>query len=239
MSKACLLIFICLSIPINAQNFTEPEIYSWYDNQIGIENSSLFRGIEYVEEHRMINEKHKFFKSNMFQSGVVTYDGQFFNDVILRFNVYDDVLVVNLLQGKRNSFFQLISSKVNSFQVNNHKFRFLNPSNSSINEGFYEVISEEGNFKIFKKHIKKRKEQNDKNLVYFEFIDKKPDYVFQFYQEYYELNNKRGLFLKFPDHKKKLKDFYKNYRDQFRNTPDIFMNNLSKEINTLTNKKTK
>jgi hypothetical protein len=240
MYKNSFLIFFLFLINVTcfSQGSFNSEVYPWYDEQTGIENSSLFRGIEYIEEHRMINEKHKFFESDKFQKGNVIYDGQVFNNVTLRFNVYDDVLIVNIQQKKRNSFFQLISDKVNSFQINNHEFRYLDPIDNSNVQGFYEVISEEKGLKIFKKHIKKKNEQNDKSIVYFEFTTKNPDYFFQFDGKFYELNNKRDLISKFPNYKKEIKDFYKDYRGQSRNSPDTFMKNLSKEINLLINNKT-
>ena len=77
MYKNYFLIFF-ISLSAFSQDYTQKEIYSWYDLQTGIENSTLFRGIEYVEVDRMINEKHKFFKSKDFQIGAVTYNGETF-----------------------------------------------------------------------------------------------------------------------------------------------------------------
>lgn len=235
MYKKYLSIFpsLLLSLFCFSQNSTKEEINSWYDNQTGIENSSLYRGIEYVEEHRMINEKHKFFKSEEFKKGSLTYDGQSYHNVPLKFNIYEDLLLVNLQQGQRNSFFQLFSNKVNNFQINNHKFRYLKAENNSGIQGFYEVISEEGELEILKKHRKQMKELRDKNVAYIEFRTVDPDYIFQFDDEFYDLDNRRDLISKFPGFRNEIRGFYSKNRKQSREDRDTFMKNLAKEMNSL------
>jgi len=152
-----LLFFIILSsLSTFSQDSSKEKIYSWYDQQTGIENSTLFRGIEYVETDRMINDKHKFFETQNFQSGSVIYDGQAYYNLPLKYNVYDDILLINLQLDQRNSIFQLFKDRVDQFQINAKRFRYLQAENNSNIIGFYEVINEEGEFKIFKKHLKNR-----------------------------------------------------------------------------------
>lgn len=235
MYKNYLLIFssFLFSFSCFSQNSSKEKIYSWYDKQTGIENSVLFRGIEYVEEDRMINEKHKFFESEEFKHGSVTYEGQIYYNVPLKFNIYDDLLLVNLQQELRNSFFQLFSDKVNYFEIDDHKFRFLQAENNSDIQGFYEVISEEGDFEIFKKHRKNRMEIRDRNIAYSEFSIANPDYIFQFQNEFFELDNRRDLFSQFPDFKNEIRGFYNKNRKQSKDNTDAFMKNLANEMNSL------
>lgn len=233
MFKNYLLIFsaFLFSLSCFCQNYSKEKIYSWYDGQTGMENSSLFRGIEYVEAHRMINEKHKFFEFQEFQKGSVTYDGQTYHNLPLKYNIYDNLLLVNLQQGQRNSFFQLFSDKVDEFQINGHKFQYLQAGNNTDIVGFYEVINEDGDFKIFKKHVKNMRELRDKNFAYNEFGAADPDYIFQFNNEFFELDNRRDLFSKFPDLKNEIRGFYRTYRKQSKNYPDAFMKSLANEMN--------
>ncbi len=235
MYKNYLLIFSIFLISFSSfcQNYTEEKIYSWYDEQTGIENSTLFRGLEYVETDRVINEMHKFFKTQEFQKGAVIYDGQPYYDVHLKYNIYDDLLLVNLQQGQKKSIFQLFRDKVNQFQINGKKFRYLKADNDSDIIGFYEVINDEGEFKVFKKHLKNRMEIRDRSVAYIEFSTAAPDYIFQFKNEFFELDNRRDLFSKFPDLKSEIRSFYSSNRKQFRNNPDAFMKNLAIEMNDL------
>jgi hypothetical protein len=186
MYKNYLLIFL-ISFSSFCQNYAEEKIYSWYDEQTGIENSTLFRGLEYVETDRVINEMHKFFKTQEFQKGAVIYD------VHLKYNIYDDLLLVNLQQGQKNSIFQLFRDKVNQFQINGKKFRYLKADNDSDIIGFYEVINDEGEFKVFKKHLKNRMEIRDRSVAYIEFSTAAPDYIFQFKNEFKININKQNF----------------------------------------------
>jgi hypothetical protein len=222
-----------ISFSTFSQSYTKEKIYSWYDKQTGIENSILFRGIEYVETDRMINEKHKFFETRQFQNGSVNYDGQTFFNVPLKYNVYDRLILVNLQKDQGNSIFQLFSDKVNQFQINDHKFRYLKAYNNLDIIGFYEVINEEGQFKIFKKHLKNRMEIRDRSLAYSEFSIADADYIFQFKNEFFELDSRRDLFSKFPDLKREIRSYYSKYRKQSRDNPDTFMKNLANEMNAL------
>ena len=235
MYKSSYLIYSVFFISLScfSQNYSEDKIYSWYDEQTGIENSSLFRGIEYVEADRMINEKHKFFDSQEFQKGSVTYDGQFYPNVSLQYNIYDDLLLVNLQHGQRNSFFQLIGEKVNYFQINDYKFKYLRAENNSDIIGFYEVINEEGEFKIYKKHLKNRMQLRDKSIAYSEFTSANPDYIFHFKNDFFDLDNQRDLFSKFPDLKSEIRNFYSDNRRESRDNPDVFMKKLGDEMNDL------
>ncbi|OEY71242.1 hypothetical protein [Salegentibacter salarius] len=225
--------FFIITLSTFSQNYSEEKIFSWYDQNIGIENTTLFQGIEYVETDRMINEKHKFFETQEFQKGSVTYNGQTFYEVPLKYNIYDDLLLVNLEQDQRNFIFQLIDNQVNQFQIDENKFRYLKSNNNSDILGFYEVINEEGAFKIFKKHLRNRMEIRDRSVAYSEFSPADPDYIFQFKDEFFELDNRRDVYSKFPDLKSEIRGFYSKYRKQSRNNPDLFMKNLANEINSL------
>ncbi|SKB30209.1 hypothetical protein SAMN05660776_0206 [Salegentibacter holothuriorum] len=225
--------FFIITFSTFSQTYSEEKIYSWYDKTIGIENTTLFRGIEYVETDRMINEKHKFFETQEFQNGIVTYNGLTYYQVPLKYNIYDDLLLVNLKQDQRNSIFQLIDDQVNQFQIKDNKFRYLKAINNSDIIGFYEVINEAGLLKVFKKHIRNRMEIRDRSVAYSEFNPARPDYIFQFENEFFELDNRRDLFSKFPDLKSEIRDFYSKYRKQSQDNPDVFMKNLANEINSL------
>jgi len=181
----------------------------------------------------MINEKHKFFPSLEFQEGSVTYGGQVYYNVPLKYNVYDDLLLVNLKMGTRNSIFQLFGSKVNSFTINENTFKYLETGDNSDISGFYEVLNDNGIFNIYKKHLKNRMELRDRSIAYSEFTNADPDYIFQYKNTFYELDNRRDLFSVFPDLKSEIRRIYSENRRQSRNNPDIFMKNLAQQMNSL------
>ena len=235
MIKNYLLLISVLLITFSglSQDYSQKTIYSWYDKQSGIENSILFRGIEYVEKDRMINEKHKFFKTQLFQNGSLTYDGQTFYGVPLKYNIFNDLLLVNLQQGSKNLIFQLIRNKVDSFTIDSHKFKYLNDSNLSEIEGFYEVINDEEEFKIYKKYLQNSRELRDENVAYIEFSMEDSIYIYQLGTDFYKLGNRNDLISKFPQLKKEIRNFYKQNKLILKDSPEVFMSNLAREMNIL------
>lgn len=236
MYKNYYLLFFYLIVHVSSvfsQGYSEENIYSWFDKQTGIVNSPLFKGIEYVETDRVINEKHQFFQSQDFHTGSLVYDGLSFYGVPMKYHVYHDVLIVNLQHGLSNYFFQLFSNKVDQFELNGHKFRYIKADNNSTIIGFYEVIQDEGPFKILKKYRKNRKELRDKSVAYIEFTNADADYIFQFEDEFFDLNNRRNLISRFPSLKSEIKNFYTKNRKQSREIPETFMHNLALEMNIL------
>ncbi|WP_286760736.1 hypothetical protein [Salegentibacter sp. UBA1130] len=204
-----------------------------YDKQVGIENSVLFRGIEYVELHRVINEFHKFFEVNEFVDASIIYNDQKFPNVPIKYNVYDDLILVNLQYNQNKSIFKLINNRVQEFYINGHQFIYLETSNDIDLNGFFEVIDREGAFKIYKRHKKDMQERRDKQMVYHEFKNDKPDYYFEFQNDVFELRNKRNLFDVFPKLKSEIRNFYRANRKEFRNNPEDFMKTLATEMNSL------
>ena len=207
-----------ISFSTFSQVDSQKKIYSWYDTQNGIENSMLFRGIEYVETDRMINERHKFFKTDKFQKGALMYDGQTFYEVPLKYNIFNDLLLVNLQQGSRNLIFQLISNKVDNFMIGEHQFKYLKSRNNIKLEGFYEVINDQGEFKIYKKHLQNSREIRDKNLAYTEFNREDPEYIYQIGSDNFSLGSRSELMSNFPEFKRQIRSFYKeNHFQKLKN----------------------
>jgi hypothetical protein len=228
------LLFFLIVLFCKAQDSLSTEIYTWYDTKTVSERSYLYRGIEYSEKDRMLNDKHKFFETNAYKIGQLTYDGQVYNDVPMNYNIYDDLLLVNI-EEKLNNFFQLFSDKVEAFSVLGHDFKNITPENNGNIQGFYEVIDDDEPFKIYKKHILARKRINDVDQFYFEFTAKDSEYIYEFNGDYHELNQSKDLVLKLPEHEKEIKDFFRDNSKVLRKTPDIFMSRLAKKINLILN----
>ncbi len=120
---------------------TEVQRYVWFDNIIGQTNSGIFKGLGYVNEYRVVNDRHQFFISTDFKSGSVTYDDQTYFDVPLRYDVYlDDLLLLNdELSDKPIMLFD--KRKVSEFNIGEDSFEFISSrtSNEQIS-GFFEVL---------------------------------------------------------------------------------------------------
>lgn len=227
-------LFFLIVIFCKAQDSLNTEIYTWYDSKIVSERYYLYRGIEYSEKDRMLNEKHKFFETKEYKVGQLKYDGQVYKEVPMKYNIYDDLLLVNI-EEKLNNFFQLFSDKVEEFSLLGHDFKNITSENNKNIKGFYEILNDDEVFKIYKKHILDRKRINDVDQFYFEFIAKDSEYIYEFKGDYYELNQSKDLALKLPELENEIKDFFKDNSKVLRKTPDIFMSRLAEKINLILN----
>lgn len=200
--------------------------HNWFDSQIGVGNTHLYNGIEYIEQHVTVNEKQKFLGSTLFTPGWVVYEGQPYYDVPLKYNVYDDLL---LLKSSGEKPLQLHKNLIESFNLSGLTFTNV-PSESGGVEGFHEVLVEQEGGKLLKKHTKKRKKFLDRSFTYYEFSEDTPQYAIYYNSAYHPANNLRQVVKAFPDHAREVRAFYREQRSLARSNPDQFMVNLFREF---------
>lgn len=203
--------------------------YNWFDGIVGIENTDLFNGVEYIEQHVMINEKQKYFRSVLFLPGSVVYDGQRYFDVEMKYNVYDDLL---LLKGIGEKPMQLHKDLVTEFSLEGHSFINIQADGSDV-EGFYELLLEEEQLRLLKKHTKKPQKFLDKSFTYYEFHDDTSRYAVYYREDYFPVNNRRQVLRAFPDHSGEIRRFYRRNQSLAKSKPDAFMTGLFKELSRL------
>ena len=215
-----------------AQNSLSTEIYKWYDSNTITERYDLFKGIEYVEKDRVLNDEHKFFKTIEYTKGKLKYGGQVYNDVLMKYNIYDDLLLVNI-KDELNNFFQLFSNEVAEFSLLGHTFKYIESKTDKNIKGFYEIMNDDETFEIYKKHILNRKRINDLDQIHFEFKEEDSEYIFELKGEYYTLDQSDDLITVFPEHENEINEFFKRNKKMLRKTPDVFMNRLADRINSI------
>lgn len=211
------------------------EAYKWLDNITGIENTILFNGIEFIDEERTVNEKNKFlYSSQEFKPGSVTYDGQFFPDIRLKYNVYDDVVLVKLSFKDKISIFQLITSKIDQFSIRENRFINLsNQRNLHGIKGFYQLLGRYPEFSIYKKYRKRPDKKLDRDFLYYEFKDLDPEYYLEYQNEFLSVNSRGELYSIFPEYKQEIKSLYKQKDNMRKSNPDAFMVLLFQNLSNL------
>lgn len=227
------LIF-CL-MAVSAQDSMENgPYYLWFDNQVGIENTGLYEGLVYKELYRTLNENTQFYLAPDFLPGSVEYDGQPYINLLLKYNVYEDQVLIKVHDRLGGNTLQLIRNKVSRFTIDNRLFINVTdaPFGSSIS-GFYEVSYQNTTVKLFTKHTKKLFERKDRSSLYYEFLDGKKEHVVYYMRQYHPINNKRDLIEIFPGLKDQIDDFYNRARAQRRTQPHAFMVALLTRIGSL------
>lgn len=210
------------------------ETYIAYDRLVGKENLEIYNGVEYIEKHRMINEKHKFYLSFDFQKGTVFYDGQPYYNIDIKYNVVDDLLLVQFQQNGAKNVFQLSPLKLNGFSLNERQFVNLSGRQGLPTEGIFEVIYDASGNQILKKHRMKEKKILEGKLLHYEFEADKPEYFFVSNDKIFRMNSK-NLLIRYPGEKERIKRFFRKHGRKIHQLTDAdlitFYEELTKDSN--------
>lgn len=219
---------------LRAQGFALPSIsyketYVAFDDLMGMENQEIYNGVEYIEKHRMLNEKHKFFLSFDFQKGTVFYDGQPYFNVDMKYNVVDDVLLVQFQKSGAKNVFQLSTSRLDGFSLKGKHFINLSGSQELPTEGILEVIFDSSEDKILKKHHMKEQKILEGKLLHYEFEADASEYFFVTDDRIFKMNSK-NLLNRFPDEKGKIKRFFRKQGKNLDHISDADLTSFYKEL---------
>ncbi len=218
-----LSIFLLNVVALSAQQTNSiASGYITFDKLVGLQNTSLYQGRLYTEKYRTINDRKQFFKSTEFLNGDVWYKGQPYFNQLLKYDVYEDELLLKLEQN--GNTLKLSKKDIDSFSI--EKIRFINLKSKKITTlglfGYYEVLFQDHMFALYARHNKNIMERKDKKYVYYEFEDTKTKYLLLYRGEYYPLNSKKDIVRVFPNHKTQINKLYRGAK-----------NNNSKDSNAL------
>lgn len=222
----CFFIFSLLLIPIQSTGQNQGKVkekYRWFDTMIGQTNSGLFKGVTYNNTYRVINEKNQFFENKDFRTGSVSYYGQRYFDIPLKYDVYlDDLLVVNNeLANKPIMVFD--KEGVSDFTIEGDSFERISTNpDSNVASGFYQVLLNKDSLTIYKKLRKKIFKRTDEQIVYYEFKDGY-SYLLYFGDVYYPFRKFTELNRFFSRDRKKIKAISKKHRALKKSNSDAYM----------------
>lgn len=170
--------------------------YNFFDTEIGPENTDLFKGTVYTSKYRCINEFTPLLNFD-FKNGSILYNEQWYYGVLINYNVYEDLILIELPLPGNNVYVKPIQHQVDIFRVNDKTFVNINREGL---EGFYlqHFQFEDLDLGLYSKIRKNRYVKNDKIYEYSEFKDRNPIYYIKYGQQYYELKNHKILKRLFP-----------------------------------------
>ncbi len=211
---------------------TGSERYNWFDGTIGIENTALYEGLVYVEKYRTVNDRTKFLDSPDFLPGAVTYYGQPYYGLELKYNVHDDQLLLRAVDKVGGGTIQLFKEGVTGFQLGKRTFTRLDNNMSVVLgvTGYFEVKMKNGFFDYYTKHQKKVFKRKDRNLLYHEFVDDKQVHLLFYNDKFHRLNGKKDLVTIFPDLQTEIDAFYRVAKSLRNEDYDGFMLSLMNRV---------
>lgn len=223
----CVLLF-CL-ISNGQEKGNKEDFYNFFDGIVGVENSDLHYGKVYQEKYRIKSKKTKFFPEADFVFGSLVFNGQPYFDISLKYNVYDDELLMQVDKRFGGDILQLHKKQVSNFKIGKHFF--VKIDNTEITGGFYEVVLEKQFFLLLKKHRKSLKELLGEKLIFYEFENEDEYFFLQYQNTYHSIKKASTLISIFPKYEVELKSFDQN---QDSSQPfDSRLKNLLEYLDTL------
>lgn len=225
-NKVFLFLLLFSTISLYSQTTdSEKALYKWFDTTIGHENSGLLDGIVYRELYKTNNGDHQFYKFSSFQKGNVTYNGQSYFDVDLKYDIHNDEVIVKIPTQSTTRTIQLIKENINKFSINNSEFKLLQ-------NGFYEIISINKTLSLLKKHKKSSTKHYSGRLTFYRFSESKNEYYLNYNNVYHSISkSKRKLIKILPEYKSEINSFYKSQNDLLKTNHDLFMKKLIINLN--------
>ena len=230
------LYFILLGIFLNfcstySQTSKEISVYNWFDKNLGVESLDFENGLAHLNLDRTINNQHRYYFSQDFQTGSINYNNQNYFDLLLNYDIYNDELVLKPYGESNTTKINLIKENIGYFKIGNEKFVNLKNLNSTaFRKGYYLEYLAGNDITLYIKYYKEKKKINKEEVDLIEFV---PKYEFVLLKEnkFYLINDKKEIIALYPNSKRKINDFYSTYRSLNKNDTPLFMKNLLKYIN--------
>ena len=224
------LLTLLFTLYISSFGFSQSRaeiLRSYFKEEVALKNSILINGIEPIDSKIVKNGSGKYLRSQ-FETGTITYNNHYFENVQLKYNVYDDFVLANISQNEREKFFQLIPERLTKFSIGNNNFEYVEYKPQIF--GYLEVIFQNEVFALYKKYLKDELERSDKTYVYYEYISQDSEFYFEFNSKIHLIKNKQDLIEVWPTRKKWIKAYFRNNKSH-KGTEDFY----TKVLLSLTN----
>lgn len=239
--KTLVLFVLFLALRSKSESQTlEPDSTASPDvkNALVVYNASLanqlrlYNGKEYKEYQYSFELGQPFFFHSDWSKGTVMYDGGFYKDVSILYNIVTDQLII---QNHHNfSKIQLIKDKVASFSLLGHSFINI-PRDSllstNLKPGYYDILST-GNITLLARRTKNIQEtvrQTVEHKIYGKdhfYVKKNNNYV--------PIQTKKSFLELFPDKKKEIQQYIRKNKLRFRKDQENVMFKVVAYYNQLT-----
>ncbi|SIT86420.1 hypothetical protein [Pontibacter indicus] len=185
-----------------------------YRTAVGV-HAHLYNGPEYFVPVKTYVKGHQFYQDKIYQNGAVKYDGTWFEDVPMLYDlVLDELVIVNHGSGQAQ---RLVKSRVDAFNLHGHNFVRLQADSTtsvSIQPGFYDMLHS-GSVQVLMKREKILFERASTEGMEGEYRD-----IDKFFLVkdgvYHQVSSKRSVMRVLQDQKKPLNKFASANKLRFR-----------------------
>lgn len=225
--KFLFLLCCCLIVgKLTAQNITnngptppvEQQNIDNYFNTALKRQLPLYNGHQYEFYSRTITGTAYFKDATTWNTGSLNYDGSYYTNIPLLYDIVKDVLVSYLPDGYTK--YALVSGKVNDFYLLDHHFIYLNDSldtkGFSIKAGFYDQLYI-GHLQVWAKRVKTLQNDIAAGAKLKEYFSERTYYYLKKDNKYYVITNESSFTNLFKDIKKELQQQLKANKTDFKN----------------------
>ncbi len=146
-------VFSCMLLLITVNSFAQQHVVDSGRYQTAVNNtinhfkqtlgvqSGLYNGQEYISFSRLRQSNVFFHDAQTWDNGIVNYDGMIYTNVPMMYDLYKNVVVVQLYN--MASSYTLITEKITDFTLQNHHFvyRFSDSLNTNgLQSGLYDQL---------------------------------------------------------------------------------------------------
>lgn len=170
--------------------------------------SQLYNGSDYAH-YNPLEDEHPYFVSDDWIMGSIYYDGNFYNNVALQYDISKDELLTEHYYG--GSMLNLVKNKITSFMLGDNKFVHLQ---DSLHNGFYQLLYD-GKTKVYARHTKALQETLSSSEIHRAFEEKTKYFLYK-KRSYYHVKSKGSVLNVFGDKKKELNQFISKNKIKFK-----------------------
>ncbi|MDO7850793.1 hypothetical protein [Hymenobacter convexus] len=179
--------------------------------------SQLYNGPEYIDYAKPYKQVmgHQFFEEPTRQPGAVFYNGHYFNNLLLAYDVVHDQVVLSPPRSPLS--LRLINDNVRSFSLNQHRFVRLVADSANrrvIDTGFYEVLLD-APVQVLARRSKRMQEHVGQQIVSVEFVPQ-DELFLKKAGTYYPVSRKSAALRVFADRGKEVQEYAKAQKLSFK-----------------------
>lgn len=220
---------------IHSQPSNKTSVLNWFDQEVSKETLPISNGKLHLNFDRKIENSNRYYISDKSTRGNIEYDFQDYSELNLKYDLYEDELVLSS-QGESGLIdIILIKDKTQYFTLDNKKFVNLDANNllpENLRGGYYEENLVSKNFTFYIKHYKKRNEVIKGNGIFINYAYKN-DFLLFTQGKFYNINSKSELLKIFPNDKNKINDYYAMNSNLRKENTTKFLENLMKYISKI------
>ncbi|WP_162428840.1 hypothetical protein [Pontibacter pudoricolor] len=202
-----------------------------YRNAVGSQ-AHLYNGPEYFVMVKPYVKGHQFFEDKSFKKGAVLYDGAWFYEVPMTYDVAIDEVVIAHAGGGYSQM--LVKPKVQEFVLSGHTFVHLNADSvagTRLQAGFYDLMYD-GSVKMLVRRKKELQEKTTSDGLEGSFREIDTYYLWK-NGKYYEVGSKHSVLKALGGEKKLLNKFARTNNLRFKKQREEAIYKITQYYDTL------